>query len=113
MQVRFALNFTVPAEFRREFKAYAAAHDLKLNRLLALAPEPVDYLALREQAMPPPPFTDSMADEELAALIHLRRFCQCKRETFCSLKGVVAVEVHLIHRDGPANRRRCWVNIQP
>jgi hypothetical protein len=28
------LNFRVRAEFRREFKAYAAAHDLKLNELL-------------------------------------------------------------------------------
>ena len=31
------LNFRVSAEFRREFKTYAAAHDLKLNRLLALS----------------------------------------------------------------------------
>ena len=30
------LNFRVSAEFRREFKTYAAAHDLKLNKLLAL-----------------------------------------------------------------------------
>jgi hypothetical protein len=28
------LNFRVGAEFRREFKTYAAAHDLKLNELL-------------------------------------------------------------------------------
>jgi hypothetical protein len=32
-----ALNFRVSAEFRREFKTYAAAHDLKLNKLLALS----------------------------------------------------------------------------
>jgi hypothetical protein len=31
------LNFRVSAEFRREFKIYAAAHDLKLNKLLALS----------------------------------------------------------------------------
>jgi len=31
------LNFRVSADFRREFKTYAAAHDLKLNRLLALS----------------------------------------------------------------------------
>jgi hypothetical protein len=31
------LNFRVSAEFRREFKTYAAAHDLKLNKLLALS----------------------------------------------------------------------------
>jgi hypothetical protein len=31
------LNFRVSAEFRREFKTYAAAHDLKLNELLRLA----------------------------------------------------------------------------
>ncbi len=30
-------NFRVSAEFRREFKTYAAAHDLKLNKLLALS----------------------------------------------------------------------------
>jgi hypothetical protein len=30
------LNFRV-AEFRREFKTYAGAHDLKLNKLLALS----------------------------------------------------------------------------
>jgi hypothetical protein len=29
------LNFRVSAEFRREFKTYAGAHDLKLNKLLA------------------------------------------------------------------------------
>ena len=28
------LNFAVPASFRREFKTYAATHDLKLNELL-------------------------------------------------------------------------------
>lgn len=28
------LNFRVPAGFRREFKTYAAQHDLKLNELL-------------------------------------------------------------------------------
>jgi hypothetical protein len=28
------LNFRVSSEFRREFKIYAAAHDLKLNELL-------------------------------------------------------------------------------
>jgi hypothetical protein len=28
------LNFRVSTEFRREFKTYAAAHDLKLNELL-------------------------------------------------------------------------------
>jgi hypothetical protein len=28
------LNFRVPATFRREFKTYAARHDLKLNELL-------------------------------------------------------------------------------
>jgi len=28
------LNFKVPARFRREFKTYAAAHDMKLNELL-------------------------------------------------------------------------------
>ena len=28
------LNFRVSADFRREFKTYAAAHDLKLNELL-------------------------------------------------------------------------------
>lgn len=31
------LNFRVSANFRREFKTYAAAHDLKLNKLLALS----------------------------------------------------------------------------
>ena len=34
------LNFRVSAEFRREFKTYAAAHDLKLNKLLALSSRP-------------------------------------------------------------------------
>lgn len=28
------LNFRVAASFRREFKTYAASHDMKLNRLL-------------------------------------------------------------------------------
>ena len=28
------LNFRIPASFRREFKTYAAGHDLKLNELL-------------------------------------------------------------------------------
>jgi hypothetical protein len=28
------LNFRVSADFRRDFKTYAAAHDLKLNELL-------------------------------------------------------------------------------
>jgi hypothetical protein len=28
------LNFRVPAAFRREFKTFAARHDLKLNELL-------------------------------------------------------------------------------
>jgi hypothetical protein len=28
------LNFRVPANFRREFKTFAARHDLKLNELL-------------------------------------------------------------------------------
>jgi hypothetical protein len=28
------LNFRIPASFRREFKTYAATHDLKLNELL-------------------------------------------------------------------------------
>lgn len=28
------LNFRVPAGFRREFKTYAASHDMKLNELL-------------------------------------------------------------------------------
>jgi hypothetical protein len=31
------LNFRVSAEFRREFKTYAAAHDLKLNKLRTLS----------------------------------------------------------------------------
>jgi len=31
------LNFRVSPEFRREFKTYAAAHDLKLNQLLVLS----------------------------------------------------------------------------
>lgn len=31
------LNFRVPGEFRRRFRMYAAAHDLKLNELLRLA----------------------------------------------------------------------------
>jgi hypothetical protein len=28
------LNFRVPAEFKREFKTYAASHDMKMNELL-------------------------------------------------------------------------------
>jgi hypothetical protein len=28
------LNFRLPASFRREFKTYAARHDMKLNELL-------------------------------------------------------------------------------
>jgi hypothetical protein len=31
------LNFRISADFRREFKTYAAAHDLKLNELLKRA----------------------------------------------------------------------------
>ncbi len=31
------LNFRVSAEFRREFKTYAASHDLKLNKLLMMS----------------------------------------------------------------------------
>ena len=31
------LNFRVSAAFRREFKTYAAQHDLKLNELLRLS----------------------------------------------------------------------------
>ncbi|WP_340584212.1 ribbon-helix-helix protein [Brucella pseudintermedia] len=31
------LNFRVSGEFRRRFRMYAAAHDLKLNELLRLA----------------------------------------------------------------------------
>jgi hypothetical protein len=38
------LNFRVPAAFRREFKTFAAAHDLKLNELLKRA-----FEAYREQ----------------------------------------------------------------
>ncbi len=34
------LNFRVPASFRREFKTYAARHDLKLNELLRLSFRP-------------------------------------------------------------------------
>jgi len=30
------LNFRIPASFRREFKTYAATHDLKLNELLRI-----------------------------------------------------------------------------
>jgi hypothetical protein len=30
------LNFRIPASFRREFRTYAATHDLKLNELLRL-----------------------------------------------------------------------------
>ena len=32
-----ALNFKVSPDFRREFKTYASAHDLKLSKLLELA----------------------------------------------------------------------------
>jgi hypothetical protein len=28
------LNFRLPASFRRDFKTYAARHDMKLNQLL-------------------------------------------------------------------------------
>jgi hypothetical protein len=38
------LNFRVPAAFRREFKTYAARHDLKLNELLRLS-----FAAYRER----------------------------------------------------------------
>ena len=31
------LNFKISSEFRREFKTYAAAHDMKLNELLKAA----------------------------------------------------------------------------
>jgi hypothetical protein len=31
------LNFRISASFRREFKTYAATHDLKLNELLRLS----------------------------------------------------------------------------
>ncbi len=31
------LNFRVSTEFRRQFKTYAASHDLKLNKLLMLS----------------------------------------------------------------------------
>lgn len=31
------LNFRVPADFRRDFKVYAASHGLKLNELLRLS----------------------------------------------------------------------------
>ncbi len=31
------LNFKVSSDFRREFKTYASAHDMKLNKLLELA----------------------------------------------------------------------------
>ena len=30
------LNFRLPASFRREFKTYAAHHDMKLNQLLRI-----------------------------------------------------------------------------
>ncbi len=35
-------NFRVTAEFRREFRTYAAMHDLKLNELFMMAAE--DYI---------------------------------------------------------------------
>lgn len=38
------LNFKVPADFRREFKTYAAQHNKKLNQLLYEA-----FAALRAQ----------------------------------------------------------------
>ncbi len=38
------LNFKVPAEFRREFKTYAAQHNMKLNQLLFEA-----FAALKEK----------------------------------------------------------------
>ncbi|MBB4196657.1 hypothetical protein CCR94_20285 [Rhodoblastus sphagnicola] len=31
------INFKVSADFRREFKTYASAHDMKLSKLLELA----------------------------------------------------------------------------
>ena len=31
------LNFRIPASLRREFKTYAACHDMKLNELLRVA----------------------------------------------------------------------------
>jgi hypothetical protein len=38
------LNFRVPEAFRREFKTYAAQHDMKLNELLRRS-----FEALRRQ----------------------------------------------------------------
>jgi putative SOS response-associated peptidase YedK len=38
------LNFRVPAEFKREFKTYAASHDMKMNELLRRS-----FRAYREQ----------------------------------------------------------------
>jgi hypothetical protein len=38
------LNFRVPAEFKREFKTYAASHDMKMNELLSRS-----FQAYREQ----------------------------------------------------------------
>ena len=38
------LNFKVPADFRREFKTYAAQHNKKLNQLLFEA-----FAALKEK----------------------------------------------------------------
>jgi len=38
------LNFKVPIEFRREFKTYAAQHNMKLNQLLFNA-----FAALKEK----------------------------------------------------------------
>jgi hypothetical protein len=55
------LNFRVSAEFRREFKTYAAAHDLELNKLLALSFETYrrqngDYLLTpANEVLSPPP----------------------------------------------------------
>jgi hypothetical protein len=38
------LNFRVPAKFKREFKTYAASHDMKMNELLRRS-----FRAYREQ----------------------------------------------------------------
>ena len=38
------MNFRVPESFRREFKTYAAQHDMKLNELLRRS-----FEALRRQ----------------------------------------------------------------
>jgi hypothetical protein len=39
-----ALNFKVSSDFRREFKTYASAHEMKLNKLLEVA-----FESLRKQ----------------------------------------------------------------